>query len=62
MSRRIRIQKRPVPPDPVYNSRLISMTIRRLMASGKKSLASRILYDAMKIIEERTNQKPTRSL
>ncbi|ABW26817.1 30S ribosomal protein S7 [Acaryochloris sp. 'Moss Beach'] len=58
MSRRIRAQKRPVPPDPVYNSRLISMTIRRLMASGKKSLASRILYDALKIIEERTNQDP----
>ena len=35
MSRRIRAQKRPVPPDPVYNSRLISMTIRRLMTSGK---------------------------
>lgn len=58
MSRRIRVQKRPVPPDPVYNSRLISMTIRRLMKSGKKSLASRILYDALKIIEERTNQDP----
>ena len=35
MSRRARIQKRPVPPDPTYNSRLISMTIRRLMRSGK---------------------------
>ncbi|WP_299411305.1 30S ribosomal protein S7 [Acaryochloris sp. IP29b_bin.148] len=58
MSRRIRVQKRPVPPDPVYNSRLISMTIRRLMKSGKKSLASRILYDALKIIEDRTNQDP----
>lgn len=58
MSRRIRIQKRPVPADPVYNSRLISMTIRRLMKSGKKSLASRLLYDAMKVIEERTNQDP----
>ena len=62
MSRRIRAQKRPVPPDPVYNSRLISMTIRRLMTSGKKSLASRILYDALKIIEERTNQDPSRGL
>jgi small subunit ribosomal protein S7 len=58
MSRRIRVQKRLVPPDSVYNSRLINMTIRRLMKSGKKSLASRILYDAFKIIEERTNQDP----
>lgn len=58
MSRRSRIQKRPVPPDAVYNSRLISMTIRRLMNKGKKSLASRMLYDALKLIEERTNQDP----
>ncbi|PZD71474.1 30S ribosomal protein S7 [Acaryochloris thomasi RCC1774] len=58
MSRRIRVQKRPVPPDSVYNSRLVSMTIRRLMTSGKKSVASRLLYDAMKVIEERTNQDP----
>lgn len=58
MSRRIRVQKRPVPPDSVYNSRLISMTIRRLMKSGKKSVASRLLYDALKVIEERTNQDP----
>ncbi len=58
MSRRIRVQKRPVPPDSVYNSRLVSMTIRRLMQSGKKSVASRLLYDAMKVIEERTNQDP----
>ena len=58
MSRRSRIQKRPVPPDAVYNSRLISMTIRRLMKQGKKSLSSRMLYDALKLIEERTSQDP----
>ena len=58
MSRRSRIQKHPVPPDAVYNSRLISMTIRRLMKQGKKSLASRTLYDALKLIEERTSQEP----
>jgi len=58
MSRRARIQKRPVPPDPVYNSRLITMMARRIMLSGKKSVASRILYDALKVIEERTGQEP----
>ncbi|MEB3216154.1 MAG: 30S ribosomal protein S7 [Nostocales cyanobacterium 94392] len=59
MSRRGVIQRRPVPPDSVYNSRLISMTIRRIMRHGKKSLAARIVYDAMKIIEERTGNDPT---
>ncbi len=58
MSRRGVIQRRPVPPDSVYNSRLISMTIRRIMRHGKKSLAARIVYDAMKIIEERTGGDP----
>ncbi len=59
MSRRGVIQRRAVPPDSVYNSRLISMTIRRIMRHGKKSLAARIVYDAMKIIEERTGGEPT---
>ena len=59
MSRRGVIQRRAVPPDSVYNSRLISMTIRRIMRHGKKSLAARIVYDAMKIIEERTGGDPT---
>ncbi|HEY9848898.1 MAG TPA: 30S ribosomal protein S7 [Leptolyngbyaceae cyanobacterium] len=58
MSRRTLVQKRPVPPDPVYNSRLISMMVRRVMQSGKKSVASGIVYDAMKIIEERTGGDP----
>lgn len=58
MSRRTVIQKRPVPPDPVYNSRLVSMMTRRIMSSGKKSLAARIVYDAFKIIEERTGTDP----
>lgn len=58
MSRRGVIQKRPVPPDSVYNSRLISMIIRRIMRHGKKSLAARIVYAAMKTIEERTGSDP----
>lgn len=58
MSRRTRVQKRSVPPDSVYNSRLVSMMVRRIMQSGKKSLSSRILYEALKTIEERTGSDP----
>jgi small subunit ribosomal protein S7 len=58
MSRRAVAQKRPIPSDSVYNSRLISMMMRRVMHSGKKSLAARIIYDAMKTIEERTGNDP----
>ncbi len=58
MSRRSVTKKRVVPPDPVYNNRLLSMTIRRIMKSGKESLAARIIYDALSIIGERTGEDP----
>ena len=58
MSRRTVIQKRPIPSDPVYNSRLVTMMVRRIMKSGKKSLAARIVYDAFKTIEQRTGSDP----
>ncbi|AFZ13859.1 MAG: 30S ribosomal protein S7 [Crinalium sp.] len=58
MSRRKLVQKRPVPPDSQYNSRLVSMIIRRIMRSGKKSIATGIIYDALKTIEERTGNDP----
>ncbi|WP_026098578.1 30S ribosomal protein S7 [Kamptonema formosum] len=58
MSRRSSAQKRTVPPDSVYNSRLVSMMVRRVMESGKKSLAYRIVYDAFKTIQERTGGDP----
>jgi small subunit ribosomal protein S7 len=54
MSRRTTSVKRPVPPDPKYNSRLVNMMVRRLMRHGKKSVALKIVYDAMDTIQERT--------
>ena len=58
MSRRGNIKRKPVPPDPIYNSCLLNMTIRRVMKSGKKSLAAGIVYDAMTMIKERTGEEP----
>lgn len=58
MSRRTSVQKRPVPPDAAYNSRLVSMMIRRIMRSGKKTIAAGVIYDAFKTIEERTGTDP----
>ncbi len=58
MSRRSTRKKRPIPPDPLYNSRLVNMTIRQVMTSGKNSLAARIVYDAFSIIGERTGKEP----
>lgn len=58
MSRRTRAPKRPVAPDPVHGSPLVTMMVSRLMQSGKKSLAFHLIYDAFKIIEERTGTSP----
>ena len=56
MSRRQRASKRPVPPDPRYDSQTVSKFINNLMVKGKKSTSERIFYDAMDIIEQRTGQ------
>lgn len=56
MSRRSRAVKRPVPPDPRYDSQTVSKFINNLMNRGKKGLAERVFYSAMDLIEQRTNQ------
>ncbi len=48
--------KRDVQPDPIYNSRLVSKIISGCMHDGKKSLASKHVYQAVKIIEEKTKE------
>jgi small subunit ribosomal protein S7 len=54
MSRRQRAVKRPVPPDPRYDSQTVSKFIRNLMQDGKKSTGEGIFYQAMDLIEQRT--------
>ena len=56
MSRRTRAVKRPVPPDPRYDSQTVSKFVNNLMFEGKKSVAEGIFYSAMDLIEERTGQ------
>jgi len=56
VSRRSRAVKRPVPPDPRYDSQTVSKFINNLMERGKKGLSERVFYSAMDMIEQRTNQ------
>ena len=58
MSRRNAAVKRPILPDPQFNSRLATMMVARLMQHGKKSTAQRILSDAFGLINERTGGDP----
>jgi len=56
MPRKGPVPKRPIPPDPVYDSVLVAKFINRLMRNGKKSVAERIFYKAMEIIEQKTGK------
>ncbi len=48
---------RKVTPDAVYNSKAVEKLICRMMVSGKKSVSTRIVYDALKIIAQKTGEK-----
>ena len=56
MSRRTSAVKREVTPDIRYNSTLVSMFINRMMMRGKKSTATRIMYDKLALVEERAKR------
>jgi small subunit ribosomal protein S7 len=53
--RKKRAEKRPVPPDPKYQDVLVSQFINSVMKRGLKHKARRIVYDALNIVEQRTN-------
>ena len=58
MPRRAEIQVRELPPDPVYNSRLVTQVINKVMLDGKKSTAEKIVYDALDRIGQKTGKPP----
>ena len=60
MPRRATIEKREVLPDPVYNSRLVTKFINNVTIQGKKTVAERIFYGALNLIEERTGDDPVK--
>lgn len=58
MPRKGYIAKRDVVADPIYNSKLVTKLINKIMLDGKKGVAQGILYNAFDIIEEKTGQQP----
>lgn len=54
--RRRKAPVRPVMPDPVYNSKVITKFINSLMYDGKKSVATQIMYGALKAIEQKNKE------
>ena len=58
MPRRRRPDKRNVPPDPRYGSGELARFINKIMLRGKKTVAQRIVYHAMDMLEQETSQPP----
>ena len=56
--RRTKPEKREVVPDIRYNNVEVSMIINRIMWNGKKSVATRLVYNAFDIIEQKTGKNP----
>ena len=54
--RRNRAEHRQVLPDPRYNNVVLAKFINNVMERGKKSIAASIVYDALKMIEEKTKR------
>ena len=58
MPRKGHIAKRDVLVDPIYNSKLVTRLINKIMYDGKRGVAQTILYNAFDIVEEKTSRQP----
>ena len=58
MPRRAAATRREVQPDAVYNNRLVTQLINKVLLDGKKSVAERIVYTAFDQVAEKTGQDP----
>mgnify|MGYP000095633926 FL=1 len=56
MSRRRQATKRPVSPDPLHGSPLITVLVNAVMKSGKKAVAQRIVYGAIEKMAEKVGK------
>ena len=62
MPRRAEIQPRTVEPDPVYGSVLVTQLVNRLMSDGKKSIAERVVYEALTQVADKTGKPALEAL
>jgi small subunit ribosomal protein S7 len=60
--RRAQAQIRPIDPDALHSSKLVQQVINKVMVDGKKSLAEKIVYDALGILSKRSGREPVDAL
>src|SRR4051812_2081296 len=49
-------------PDPLYRSVLVTQIVNKVLQRGKRSVAEKIVYDALDVIKERTDAEPIATL
>ncbi|MBN2203717.1 MAG: 30S ribosomal protein S7 [Thermoleophilia bacterium] len=62
MPRRGTITRREVLPDPVYNSKLVTQVINKVLLDGKKSTAEQMVYGALEMVRQKTGRDPVEVL
>ena len=60
--RKRQAKKRPLLPDPKFNDQLVTRFVNMMMWDGKKSVAFRVFYDAIDIVEEKNTDEETTAL
>ncbi len=61
MPRRREIPKRDIPADPIYGSSLVTKFINTIMRGGKRSTAERIMYRALEMVKDKTQDEPLKT-
>ena len=54
--------RRDLVPDPVYKSVLVTQLVNKILSQGKRTLAERIVYDALDVVKEKTGAEPVATL
>jgi small subunit ribosomal protein S7 len=54
--------RRELLPDPIYRSVLVTQIVNKILQRGKRSIAEKIVYDALEMIEEKTGTEPISTL
>jgi small subunit ribosomal protein S7 len=62
MPRRGAVPKRELRPDPIHQDRLVAQLVNKVMQSGKKTLAERIVYQALDQLQQRSGMEPVPAL
>jgi small subunit ribosomal protein S7 len=54
--------RRDLMPDPIYRSVLVTQLVNKVLSRGKRSLAERVVYDALEVVKDKTGSEPVATL